>query len=216
MLSEERGNETKSAVYAPGTSPFHVRGGAYRNALDHAEKHVTGGIDRVKEACPDPDLRSFLSQNFEPSGWYDVLPIAPLSELAATLLGMGMEQYLVDRTREHAHRDLVGVYRLLMRAVSARTVALFLPKLTARYYDWGAIDARLRGPRRVETVRKGVPEPLARWYSTVGCSFAEAALEIAGAPHPRVVVSSSEPDGVAFGVATRAFVFEVTWGAVSG
>jgi hypothetical protein len=213
MLSEERGIATKTGVYPPGTSPFHVRGGAYRNALDHAERHVPGGIDRLKDACPDPGLKTFLSQKFEPSGWYDVLPIAPLSDVMAELLGVTLEQYLLDRTREHAHRDLVGLYRLLLRAVSARTVALFLPKLTARYYDWGGIDARLRGPRHVETVRRGVPEPLARWYSMVACSFAEAALEIAGAPHPRIVVSSSEPDGAAFGVATREFVFDVTWGA---
>jgi hypothetical protein len=124
---------------------------------------------------------------------------------------MDLEHYLLERTREHARRDLAGLYRLLMRAVSPRTVALFLPKLTTRYHDWGGIDARLRGPRCVETVRTGVPQPLCAWYATVACVFAEAALEIAGAPGPRVVLSSSVPDGATLGVATHEFVFEITW-----
>jgi hypothetical protein len=137
--------------------------------------------------------------------------MVPLSDLLAELVGMDVESYLRDRTREHARRDLAGLYRLLMRAVSARTVALFLPKLTSRNHDWGGIRARLLGPRRVETVRSGVPEPLAAWYPPVACAFAETALEIAGALRPRVVLSASEPDGVASGIPTRALVFEITW-----
>ena len=101
----------------------------------------------------------------------------------------------------------------MIRAVSARTVALFLPKLTARYYDWGGIEARLLGPRRVETERSGVPEPLLDWYLAVAPAFSETALEIAGAPRPQVVNSSCEPDGATLGVVTYAVKFEVTWEA---
>jgi hypothetical protein len=172
---------------------------------------VPGGIDRVREACSDPGLRAFLEQPFEAYGWYDVLPMAPLSEVIAGLMGVDVERYLLDRTREHARRDLAGLTRLLLRAVSARTVAVFLPKLTARYHDWGGIDARLRGPRRVETVRTGVPQPLRDWYATVACGFAEAALEVAGAFGPRVVLISSEPEGVTLGVTTYELVFDITW-----
>jgi hypothetical protein len=211
MLLIERGIAAPAAMYAPGTSPFHVRGSAYGAALKHAAESLPGGLDRVRGACSDPALRAFLDQPFERSGWYDVLPMAPLSELIAQLMGMDLERYLAERTREQARRDLAGLTLLLMRAVSARSVALFLPKLTSRYHDWGGIDARLRGPRRVETVRTGVPQPLLTWYAPVACAFAETALEIAGAPAPRVIVSSSEPDGVTEGVTTYEFVFEITW-----
>src|SRR5688572_10686367 len=195
MLSAERGIAAPAAMYVPGTSPFHVRGSAYGSALKHVSETVPGGLDRLREACSDPGLRTFMDQLFEAYGWYDVLPMVPLSELIAGLMGIDVERYLVERTREQARRDLAGLTRLLMRAVSARTVAVFLPKLTARYHDWGRIDARLPGPRRVETVRTGVPQPLRAWYATMACTFAETALEIAGAPSPRVVLHSSEPDG---------------------
>jgi hypothetical protein len=198
-------------VHVPGTSPFHVRGSAYSSALNHAAECVPGGLARVRGACSDPALRAFLDQPFHASGWYDILPMVPLTELVAGLVGMDAERYLLERTREHARRDLVGLTRLLMRAVSARTVALFLPKLTKRYYDWGGIDARLRGPRCVETIRSGVPQPLSAWYPPMACAFAETALEIAGAASPRVVVSSCEPDGATEGVTTYEFVFQITW-----
>lgn len=213
MLAEERGIAARAVPYAPGTSPFHVRGAVYRAAIDHAERNVPGGLRRVRDACTDPALVEFMNQNFDSTGWYDVLPISPLSDLIAALMGVETNRYLHERTREHAERDLVGFYRLLMRAVSARSVALFLPKLTARYHDWGGIEARLRGPRSVETVRSGVPEPLLDWYSTVACSFAQTALEIAGAAGPHVVPSSCEPDGSTLGVATYAMAFDVTWEA---
>jgi hypothetical protein len=213
MFAEERGRAATTAMYAPGTSPFHVRGAVYRAALDHAERHVPGGVKHVSDACADPALAEFMNQSFDSSGWYDVLPMSPLSDLIARLMGIETSRYLDERTREHAERDLAGFYRLLMRAVSARSVALFLPKLTARYHDWGGIEARLRGPRSVETVRSGVPEPLVNWYSTVACSFAEAALAIAGAPAPRVRPSACEPEGAMFGIATYALSFDVTWDA---
>jgi hypothetical protein len=211
MLAEEVGIAAGALPYAPGESPFHVRGAVYVAALDHAERNVVGGVRRVREACTDPALRDFIERRFDSGGWYDVLPMSPLSEVIAQLMGVETSRYLYERTREHAERDLVGFYRLLIRAVSARTVALFLPKLTSRYHDWGGIEARLRGPRRVETVRSGVPGPLAAWYSTVACSFAETALEIAGASGPCVTLKSCRPDGATLGVATYSQVFEVTW-----
>jgi hypothetical protein len=213
MLAEERGTAARAQPYAPGESPFHVRGAVYRAALEHAERNVTGGLRRVHDACPDRALASFMAQGFDSNGWYDVLPMSPLSDVIASVMGVDTQRYLHERTREHAERDLVGFYRLLIRAVSARTVALFLPKLTSRYYDWGGIEARLRGPRRVETVRSGVPEPLVPWYATVACSFAATALEIAGAPGPRVTLKASKPDGVTQGVATYSQVFDITWNA---
>ena len=213
MLAEERGIAQSAAVYAAGTSPFHVRGSVYQGAMAHADQHVPGGLRRVREACTDPALAEFVGQSFNSTGWYDVLPMEPLSGVIAELLGLEKNEYLEQRTREHATRDLVGLYRLLIRAVSARTVALFFAKLSTRYYDWGSMEARLRGPRRVQTVRSGVPGPVLDWYSTVTCSFSEAALEIAGAPGPRVVPSSCEPDGTRFGVATYAMKFDVTWEA---
>src|SRR5262245_20707908 len=123
MLSLERGLEAQAGMYAAGTSPCHVRGGADLSAVDHVAKYVPGGVQGVRSACSDPALREFLDQRFDASCWYDVLPMAPLSELLAKLNGMDVERYLLERTREHAHRDLAGLYRLLMRAVSARTVA---------------------------------------------------------------------------------------------
>ena len=183
MLSEERGIAASAAVYAPGTSPFHVRGSAYGSALKHAEEHVAGGLDRVQRG---------LFGSRAPSIPRSALRRLRMVRRPADGSALGADRgaswgwtwsAICSNARENTRAAIwPGLYRLLMRAVSARTVALFLPKLTARYHDWGGIDARLRGPRCVETVRSGVPQPLAAWYSTVACAFAETALEIAGAP----------------------------------
>src|ERR1700748_3163446 len=105
--------------FAPGTSPFRVKGSVYLATHEFFAQRVRGGMDTLyAELRNEPALLAFMQQKFLPSSWYDVLPVAQLIEAEARAMGVPLGQYLRVRTRYQADRDIAGVYRFIMRLVS--------------------------------------------------------------------------------------------------
>jgi hypothetical protein len=107
-------------VFAPGASPFHTKGLAYRGHLEFVAEHVPGGVAAQNAAFGDEALRAFFKQPFVAGGWYDVFPLAEAGLVCARLRGEPLHALLQTRARHQVQRDLRGVYGFLARFASQR------------------------------------------------------------------------------------------------
>jgi len=167
--------------FAPGASPFHIKGLGYRSLIQYVETSVAGGMPRLLDAIEDPALRAFARQPFLAASWYDVGPVITLNETIAGLLEMKLDDFLAMRGRMQAEDDLSGVYSWLLAVATPSAVAKGLPRLTQRYFDWGGVEIETPAQRHVRAIRTGVPVYLADWFGSVSCAFLEVAMGKAGA-----------------------------------
>lgn len=84
----------------------------------------------------------FVSRLFLPVGLYDVLPLRPFTEAIALAEGRPYDESVRDRARTIAQRDIGGLYKLLLRAVSPMTTLDRLPRVAQRYFDFGVASTR--------------------------------------------------------------------------
>jgi hypothetical protein len=209
--SESRLLLSERLPLAAGTSPFHVKGHIYGKMLDDFEESVAGGVSGVLARVGDSEITTFVRQRFTASGWYDALPMMPLSLAHARLLGIPFHQHLRDRGRRTAEQDIPGIYRFLIKLSSPEEVCHRLPKAASHYFDFGPADARLVAPRRVVSEQRGVPVTLVPLIAATTEGFVQAALEMAGAERVSVRCKSTVNDGEKSGVATMTITLEGAW-----
>jgi hypothetical protein len=202
------------ANFAPGASPFHAKGLVYGGAREYWDQRVPGGVAAVAHAVAatgDANLAGFLATKFVPSGLYDVLPIAPLSAVAARLSGVPHAQLVRDNAAWLAERDLRGVYRVILAVASIESVAMRLGKLSMQYFDFGRAETVPVREKVVESRRFGIPAVLAPWFIFAADGFVPVALKLAGAKSVRLRHGSPAPDGSAHGVPLVQIRFEIAW-----
>jgi hypothetical protein len=181
--------------FPAGTSPFRQKGNAYLGDARYLASCVPGGYDAAVAAIPDPSTRAFFRQTFRASEWYDAYPGTQLELAAARLRGLSFEQHRQQTGIWHAQATVRGIYAGLLRVVSNESVALWGPRISGIYFEFGRMETRAVGPKAVDGVRRGVPKELAQWLMYASIGFSTAALRIAGARNPRVLVDDVEPDG---------------------
>jgi hypothetical protein len=201
--------EHENLPFAPGTSPFHIKGIAYRGHVDYAEKHIPGGASAVALAFRNPLLTAFFSQQFLAASWYDALPLLPAWATCARLLNQPALDFLRVRARHQANADIHGVYRLILKIASAEAVALRVPRAVGQYFDFGTTEAHVVRPGVVRFQQTGLPKMMAPWFSVVGETFLTVALEIAGATNILVRRRPFAPTGDAHGLPVGTLVADV-------
>ena len=180
--------------FSPGRSPFRQKGSAYLGDFEMLDATVRGGFAQVlREAAPE--VRDFLSQKFHPSDWYDVLPNPYMQLAAATLRGVSFEQHQRDTGKWHAARAIRGVYRALLSCLSNESVALWGPRISTIYHEFGKCRTEAAGERVVRCLRTGVPQALVGWLAPTIIGFTETALVLAGAKSALLRFDEPEPDG---------------------
>lgn len=197
--------------FAAGASPFRQKGAAYLGDIEFLEKSVPGGYAAVLAAVADPAQRAFLGQRFRASEWYDVLPNPGMQATAAKLRGVAISEHLRGVGRFHADSALNGLYRALLKFVSNENVALWMPRVSGIYHEFGRCETRVLSPKVVAGVRHGVPRMLVGWLATVSSSFCERTLEVAGSRAPRVTFGEVHADGAKVGYDLHRLEFELTW-----
>jgi hypothetical protein len=140
-------------------------------------------------------LERFLSQSFVAGGWYDVFPIVPLSRAAARLAGLTHRRLLRDNAAWMARRDLHGVYKAVLQLASVEMVAMRLPRLSLRYFDFGSSSGAMVGRKQMTSQRTGIPASLGEWFMHCTEGFVPVALALAGA-RGVVVKCASTPGAV--------------------
>ena len=150
----------RGRVHETGQSPFRVRGSTYVGMRDYAKAHVPGGMAAVAKAMPDGPHRAFVQQIFMAVGWYDALPIRPITEVIARLEGRSWEDSVRTRAQVVAIRDLTVIHRLLLATASPERVAEKLQRAALQYFDFGETTVVEASAGRSKFVLAGVPQPL--------------------------------------------------------
>ncbi len=195
---------------APGTSSFRMKGDSYNAAMLFLNSRVLGGFPAVVAGMP-PDMAAFFKQTFRPSDWYDVVPNPYMHTIAAKIRGMPFRAHIQDNGSWHAEHAMRGPLRALLRVLSIESVAVWLPRISARYHDFGTCDTKPISTGKVRGKRTGMPRPLVPWYTALSAAFCEKALSIGGASNPKMLYGQAEPEGTRGGQDIYSLHFEVTW-----
>ncbi len=186
--------------FAPGMSPFHLKGIGYRGHIEYANKFVPGGATAMCAAFKNTALSFFFQQQFLAASWYDALPILAAWQVCARLANQPANDFLKARTRHQASQDIHGVYKLILKIASPETVALRVPRAVGKYFDFGKTDAHAVSPGVVRMSQTGLPQVMVPWFIIVGETFLQVALEVAGATGIQIRRRPFESAGEAHGM----------------
>ena len=194
---------------------FNAKGLVFQGALAFYDQTIAGGGAAVLEAVstmqPSVGLRAFLGQSFVAGGWYDVMPILPLSVAAAHVAGVAHQRLIRDNAAWMARRDLNGVYKAVVRLASVEMVAKRLPALSLRYFDFGGTGETTSTAKSMTAVRTGIPQRLGDWFMHCTEGFVPVALALAGAKDVRVHCTRHYERGDSRDGPMIAFKFDVQW-----
>lgn len=197
--------------FPPGTSPFRQKGNVVLGNREFLDARVAGGEAAVLSSLASERLVAFFAREFAASEWYDALPNVYLHKAAARRRGLGLFEHGRQLGAWHADTRMRGIYGALLRVLSTESVAVWAPRISSVYYDFGRLDTRVEGERSVRVVRRGIPGPLVRWLGAVMTGMAEQTLTIAGARQPRVVIDRVRDDGAASGQRLYAIEGSMSW-----
>jgi hypothetical protein len=198
--------------FAPGSSPFRVKGTAFRGHLDFVARKVPGGVDdMLARMQARPGMRAFYEQTFLASSLYDVFPLAWGGVVGGAMMGMSYLDFVRLRTSEQARSDVGGVYRVLLALTSPNAVAQRLPKLLGQYFDFGATEIEVNEPGRVVAKRTGIPAAIVPWYEKVTEGYCDVVITRAGAKEVRVE-SQRASAGTAHGMPMMDMRVEIAFG----
>jgi hypothetical protein len=194
--------------FAPGESPFHVKGGSYRGHRAFVDERVPGGFASIV-AQLDPGMQKFYSQPFLAHAWYDLAPLVAMAPVCGAALGMSPDEYVRVRSQAQVDQDIRGVYGFLTKLVSTRTIASRLPRLISLYFDFAKTVQRSVEDDRVVTEHHGLPRPLAPWLSAVATAYIGRVLDLTKAGVHHVTTSEWSVEGKSHGVELVGFDLEV-------
>lgn len=190
---------------------FHFKGNGCEGLVDFVNEQVPGGLSAVIAKLPDDASRAFLQQPFISSGWYDIMPLVPITAVCATLKRQTHGLFLRDWANYQATRDGNGIYRILLKLVTPDMLVNALPRTVRRYFDFVTTEAKREGPRKYTLSITGIPANFAEIYSLVTEVFVTRALAAAGAENPRVTTSAPMPAGEAHGSPIVRFERQIVW-----
>jgi hypothetical protein len=198
-------------LFPTGVSPFRQKGMVYLGNQEFYAERIPGGMAAVVRSLPNDRQRSFFEQRFQASEWYDALPNAYLQQAAARLRGVMFIEHGRQVGAWHARARMTGIYRAMLKVVSNESVALWIPRLSSVYYDFGRLDTRVVGARRVSIVRSGIPAALVRLQSAVMIGMGEETLALSGAREVRAVLNDVTPDGSSSGCPLYRLAGDLSW-----
>ncbi len=196
---------------APGLSPFHVKGMAYRGLLQFVSKRLPGGMDALLANLDDVRLHGFLKKQFLAASRYDILPMLPLHAAMARMVGVPIDVFARERAVSQARYDGETVYRRMVEGATLVDVATRLPRIGMQYYDFGTCDGWLVEPGHVVLRRTGVPAYVMRWYAPLQASYFEELVRVLGASFVDTRCLTPEAEGTRSGFEVVTYETELRW-----
>jgi hypothetical protein len=194
-----------------GENAFHAKGAVFRTTAQILDGYVDGGLTAMLQRVGDPALRAFWEQPLLAGGWYDVFGMVMLVREIARARGIPYFKAVSEMSRMVAMADLNGIYRALLRLATPELIAPRLPRIQARYMDFGGVAVGAVSRGRADATRTGHPRILAHWYVAVITGFMPCVLEAAGARSPRIKWNPPVSDGMTHGLETVSIKFEASW-----
>lgn len=174
------GEELRRLRFAPGESPFRIKGNGYRGHLQYVQANIPGGVEAMNAAFDDPKLKEYFEQTFLASAFYDVLPLAHAGLVCAELSGQSFSDFVYARTRHQAEEDVSGIYKWLLTLLSPRLVSSRLTKFMAQYFDFMSFEVESSDSSSVHGKLAGVPPELRAWTTTVFEAYYRHVFKLGG------------------------------------
>ena len=197
--------------FAPGESPFSVKGVMYRETVSFFDREFEGGFQAYRAQMKDPALREFMGQSFLASSLYDVMPVVALIHEEARALAMSPAEYLESRTEWQATRDSAGVYAAFLKFVSPMSIARRLPNLIVQILDFPEFTVTERESNAVAGQFSNVPATLAPWLVQVVEIYCRVIVGRTGGKDVALSLSASREEGRRLGIRMVGFEGRVTW-----
>jgi serine/threonine-protein kinase len=195
----------------PGTSPFHIKGIAYRGMVHMIEKRIPGGMAALELELDDPRLVPFLHQPFLAASWYDILPALPINVAIARTLGKPVDVLAREQGAEQARYDVERVYLRLFERMSFENAHTQLARFGRQYYDFGDCIGEMVSPGHVKVTRLGLPEMMLRWFAPMHSAYAEQIVRMKGATFVEATVAEPLEAGTRNGVPLVDIVTDIFW-----
>ena len=197
--------------FPPGTGPFRQKGNGYLGDFAYFETSVRGGAKAVIAALPDGPLRAFHEQRFRGSEWYDAFPCTALHVAAAHLRGLPFTEHRRQVGAYHAREAGGGIYRTLLRVVSNENIAVWGPRVSSIYFEFGKTQTRSSGEKEVSGVRLGLPAGLVQFVMFASKGFCEETLMLAGAKSATFEIGAAETEDRAHGQELYKVDLKIRW-----
>jgi hypothetical protein len=197
--------------FAPGESPFRVKGSICRGCVEYVAEHVKGGLRAVLVELPSDAHRRCYDQPFLASNWYDVFPLDALMQAAARVERMSFESFLQKAFEAQAARDQRGVYKLLLRAIYPELLVKRLPSIGSQLFSFTTSEVKELGPGHWENAISGVPVLLRTVYCESSGAFVSRALRTTGARDLQHRWLTPRPMPSTHGIAICTVVRELRW-----
>ncbi len=196
---------------APGASPFHIKGLAYRGLVLAASSLVPGGMEKFCWALGDARLAAFVGQPFLASGFYDLLPIYPLTATLAALMRVPFERFLREGASEQARYDAAHVFRRMFEGKGVEDIPDCVNRFEAQYYDFGRTEAKMPSPGLIVLQLHETPEYVSPWLTAMKAGYTEEVARIVGAPRPHCTGGTPVPGGARDGHPLASVWCELRW-----
>ena len=203
--------------FAPGTSPFHIKGEMYRQLTMSIEYYDSKSNGRVTQELERMGLGEFFAQPFLSSAEYDALPLARVPMAIAQALGRDVFEVTRSQGIAAVKSLMDGVYAAFLTSLNTRNFCQLFPKVIKHVYDFAAVEAAPLpgGEPGARLVRRSTPLCLAEWWTHATTPFIVVPLENQGASE--VTVSwQIEPRGFESGVPVADLEGVVRWKAPGG
>lgn len=194
-----------------GTSPFHIKGEFYRHTQRAFQKLNAAGKGDVLARC-DADVRAFAEQSFLSFDWYDLLPFPRLGMAEAEVLGRDLREHTYETARRSAEHTTKGIYKLIMKLMSAQSLASKVVRAVGQFYDFSPATIVSEGKTAAVIERKGVPLCVVEWWCIVTRAYIEVPLRASGITSPRIAHRYSSTGVVDRAVPVGDAILEIAWG----
>lgn len=162
---------------APGKSPFHVKGLAYKGLLHLVSTKIEGGVGVLAASMRDASLRDYITQTFLPSTFYDALPLVAASAAASNLLNAQLDTFAQSQGRAQAKYDADHAFRAFVQGRSIEDFPSRCKLIASRYFDFGEWEANSFSPGTVTFVVKGIPAWSSPWLGPLLGGYASTMVQ---------------------------------------
>ena len=208
MTIASDGSELDEWPFAPGESPFRVKGLNYRGHLEWTAAHFPGGVEGMHASLP-AEMSAFFRGTFLASSFYDLYPLVFAGRAMARSLDEGFLEFVRRRCVWQADHDVHGVYRWMTRLLRAEKIARLMPSRIQQSFEFGDVRAEVIDHGHVRADVDGIPEAIAPWWGAVVETYVLEVLRFAGVESPHVSVRLGAEGPVEDGVKTRAAEIDV-------
>jgi hypothetical protein len=201
----------KRLPYAPGTSPFRIKGEYYRQTAGTVAYHEKKSQGALMPILEREGLREFVRQPFLSSAFYDVMPMPRIVMAVAEARGRDVHELTSRMGQLAVEAQMKGVYARLLNQLTPENFAQRFDQVINLFYDFSPVTVTA-GDAGARVVRRGMPLGVGEWWAVVTVPFVVIPLTAGGARNV-TVEWRLEPSGVQQGVPVGAAILDVGWAA---